>query len=265
LKRQQNYRKVKNLSIIICAFNEEKTVCEVIQACREFNPESEILLIDDGSTDATPYVLQRLSKRVPFTYLRLEENMGKSYAMCQGIIHSSNEILMFFDADSYGIREEHFRDMIKPITEGTADMVLGHTSANFMNYKLKPFKSFTGERVLLRKDIMPLLDDIRELRFGIETYMNYYYQTNGKKIKYVHLEGLHTLTKFEKRTLSEAAKDYLKEGNEIATTILRNYFPIARMTKDTISSTGETLKVRFSTLQDNISKRVQFLKERRSL
>lgn len=248
---------MNNLTIIICAFNEEKTVCTVVQACRIFNPESEIIVIDDGSTDSTPYLLEKLNETVSFRYLRLAQNMGKSYAMCYGITHAKNEIIMFFDADSYGIREEHFRDMLKPIAEGKADMVLGHTSANFMNYKLKPFKSFTGERVLLKKDIIPLMDEIRELRFGIETYINYHYQTNGKIIKYVHLDGLHTLTKFGKRSFAEATKDYFKEGNEIATTILRNYFPIARMTKDTISNTGVTLKGRFATIQGNFNKRFQ--------
>jgi hypothetical protein len=112
---------------------------------------------------------------------------------------------------------------------------------------------------------MPLLDDIRELRFGIETYINYYYQTNRKRIKYVHLEGLRTLTKFGKRSFSEATKDYFREGNEIATTILRNYFPIARMTKDTINSTNETLKVRFSNIQGNVNKKFQNLIEKMSI
>lgn len=253
---------MKNLSIIICAFNEEKTVCSVVQACRNFNPDSEVLVIDDGSTDSTPQLLRNLSRSVPFRYLRLENNMGKSFAMCHGIIHASNNILMFFDADSYGIRKEHFRDMLEPIAQGEADMVLGHTSASFMNYKLTPFKSFTGERVLLKKDILPLMDEIKELRFGIETYINYYYQTHGRKIKYVHLAGLRTLTKFGKRPFSEAAKDYFKEGNEIATTILRNYFPLSKITKDTLNITGETLRLRLNTFQGNINKRFQDFREK---
>lgn len=248
---------MNHFSIIICAFNEEKTVCNVVRACREYNPDSEILVIDDGSTDSTPFLLQNLCRTVPFRYIRLDENMGKSFAMCHGIVHASYELIMFFDADSYGIREEHFIDMIKPMIKGEADMVLGHTSANIMNYNLTPFKSFTGERVLFKKDIIPLLDDIRDLRFGIETYINYYYQTNGKRIRYVHLKGLHTLTKFGKRSFSEAWKDYFKEGNEIATTILRNYFPIGRMTKNTITTTGETIKLRFNAIQGNINRRFQ--------
>jgi hypothetical protein len=72
------------------------------------------------------------------------------------------------------------------------------------------------------------------------------------------------LTKFEKRTLREATKDYIKEGNEIATTILRN-FPLARITKDTINNTGETLKVRFGTIQENVNKKFQDFFEKLSI
>ena len=255
---------MKNLSIIICAFNEEKTVCQIVRACCDYNPGSEVIVIDDGSTDSTPVLLQNLKKTVPFRYLRLSENQGKSYAMCYGILQANNEILLFFDADSYGIREEHFRDMMEPILTGEADMVLGYTSAAFMKYRLSPFKSFTGERVLLKKDILPLIDQIQDLQFGIETYINYYYQTHGKRIKYVHLDGFHTLTKFGKRSLKEATRDYFKEGNEIATTILRNYFPLRKMTQNMISHTGERVKLRYTILQENINRKVRDIKERMS-
>ncbi len=236
----------------------------MVQACCDYNPESEVIVIDDGSTDNTPDLLQNLNKKVPFRYIRLPENKGKSYAMCHGIVHAKNDVLLFFDADSYGIREEHFRDMLKPVITGEADMVLGYTSADFMNYRLSPFKSFTGERVLLKKDILPLIELIQDLQFGIETYINYHFQTHGKRIKYVHLNGFHTLTKFGKRSLKEATRDYFKEGNEIATTILRNYFPLRRMTKNTLSQTGEILKLRFNTLQENINKKFRDIRERMS-
>lgn len=256
---------MKNLSIIICAFNEEKTVCRIVQACCNYNPGSEVIVIDDGSTDNTPVLLQNLNRTIPFRYIRLPENKGKSYAMCHGILQAVNEILLFFDADSYGIREEHFRDMVEPIITGEADMVLGHTSAAFMRYQLSPFKSFTGERVLLKKDILPLIGQIQDLQFGIETYINYYYQTHGKRIKFVHLKGLHTLTKFRKRSLKEATLDYFKEGNEIATTILRNYFPLGKMTRNMLSQTGEIIKLRYTTLQENINRKFRDIKERMSI
>ena len=39
----------KKASIIICAYNEENTIENVVRKCREFNPTSEIIIVDDGS------------------------------------------------------------------------------------------------------------------------------------------------------------------------------------------------------------------------
>ncbi len=37
-----------NLTIIICSFNEDKTICEVVNACRLYNERSEIIVVEDG-------------------------------------------------------------------------------------------------------------------------------------------------------------------------------------------------------------------------
>ena len=194
------------LTIIICTFNEEKTICDVVKACRLYNERSEIIVVDDGSQDNTEPLLRNLNKTIRFNYIKLDENRGKSYAMTIGIENARNDILLFFDADSIGIRKEHFHDMFLPVKENKADMVLGHTAANFINFKLTPFKAFTGERVLRKKDILPIMDEIRNIRFGIETYINLYFQTHGKRISYVYLEGLKTLNKYKKTTLLNATR-----------------------------------------------------------
>ena len=101
-----------DLTIIICAFNEEKTICDVVKACRLYNESSEIIVVDDGSQDKTEILLQDLNKTIRFNYIRLAENRGKSNAMTVGIENASNDILLFFDADSIGIRKEHFHNML---------------------------------------------------------------------------------------------------------------------------------------------------------
>jgi glycosyltransferase involved in cell wall biosynthesis len=231
-----------DLTIIICTFNEEKTICDVVKACRLYNERSEIIVVDDGSQDNTELLLQNLNKTIRFNYIKLAENRGKSYAMTIGIENAGNDILLFFDADSIGIRKEHFHDMLLPIMENKADMVLGHTAATFINVKLTPFKAFTGERVLLKKDILPILDEIRNIRFGIETYINLYFKTHGKRISYVFLEGLKTLNKYEKTTLIKATKQYFSEGREIASTIIKNYDLIFKIAKSSIFKATDSMK-----------------------
>ena len=61
-------------------------------------------------------------------------------------------------------------------------MVLGQPSGTLIDYRINPFRSLTGERALLKKDIVPILSDIWDIRFGVETFINLYYQTQGKEI-----------------------------------------------------------------------------------
>jgi glycosyltransferase involved in cell wall biosynthesis len=245
-----------NMTIIICSFNEEKTICDVVRACRLYNEKSEIIVVDDGSEDNTERLLRNLSETIRFNYIKLPENRGKSYAMATGIENAINDIILFFDADSIGIRNEHFRDMLLPVIENKADMVLGHTAATVKNIKLTPFKSFTGERVLHKKDILPILDKVRYMRFGIETYINLYFQTHEKRISYVYLEGLRTLTKWEKTSLIKATGQYFSEGHEIASTIIKNYASIFKVAKSSISDTSDNMKKKLSRFQQNISKKL---------
>ncbi len=105
---------MENLTIIICSFNEEKTICDVVKACRLYNEGSEIIVVDDGSRDNSEQLLLNLNKSVEFNYIKLPENRGKSYAMAIGIENASNDTLLFFDADSIGIKKEHFVDLLMP-------------------------------------------------------------------------------------------------------------------------------------------------------
>ncbi|MRR24067.1 glycosyltransferase family 2 protein, partial [bacterium] len=71
-------------SIIICTYNEEKSIGEVLRSVCSLNPESEIIVIDDGSTDNTLSVVNELAESYRFRYERLKENKGKSWAMAYG-------------------------------------------------------------------------------------------------------------------------------------------------------------------------------------
>ena len=65
---------------------------------------------------------------------------------------------------------------------------LGQATETLIDYKMNPFKSFTGQRALLKNDILPILEDIKSSKFGVETLINLYYQPHEKRVKYVMLE-----------------------------------------------------------------------------
>ncbi len=250
---------MEKVSIIICSYNEEKTICEVVKACCLNNAESEIIVVDDGSTDNSEELLKQLAEGYNFNYIRLPENKGKSYAMVVGIESAHNEIILFIDADISNIKKEHFLKLLKPIVEDEADMVLGQPGETLINYHINPFKSLTGQRALLKKDILPILNEIRVTRFGVETYINLYYQAHGKKIEYVMLDGLSHPTKFEKTTPLKATKEFLIEGNEIAITLLENYDLIIKRVECSLNKTNHSARIRLQKIQSNINKKLLYL------
>ena len=83
---------MKSVSIIICTFNEEQTISEVVTSCCKYNKKSEIIVVDDGSTDHTESILAELQDKCNFRYEKLPQNRGKSWAMAHGVEISANEI-----------------------------------------------------------------------------------------------------------------------------------------------------------------------------
>ncbi|MDH3403785.1 MAG: glycosyltransferase family 2 protein [Acidobacteriota bacterium] len=115
------------LSIVIPAYNEVRTVEELLRRVREAELpaglERQIVVVDDGSTDGTSELLERL--RTPgMELIRHEENRGKGAALRSGFARADGDILLVQDADL----EYHPRDypaLLAPILDGEADVVFG--------------------------------------------------------------------------------------------------------------------------------------------
>lgn len=119
LRGPQRGDRVSTVSIILPAFNEERTIAQIVRRCRATLPLSEILVIDDGSVDATAARAEEAGARV----VRLERNAGKGNALRLGIDLSKGDVLVFLDADGQDDPEE-IPLLLEPIDAG-ADLVVG--------------------------------------------------------------------------------------------------------------------------------------------
>jgi glycosyltransferase involved in cell wall biosynthesis len=226
---------MKKISAIICAYNEEKTIKEVVATVCEYFFD-EVIVVNDGSTDATAKILDELQYLPSFKHIALPENKGKGYAMATGVENSTGEIIVFIDADLSNLKEEHFEQLITPVFSNEADMVLGQATETLINYKINPFKSFTGERALLKQDVLTILEEMRTSKFGVETLINLHYQAQEKKVKYVMLEGLKHPTKFDKASSkSRAIKEFVMEGHQIALALFNNFNSITKIARNQIN------------------------------
>jgi len=93
-------KKNPGLTIVLPIFNEELVAREVIErlqaVCREIPLESEILVVDDGSTDATPRILSQIKG---ITILRHDQNFGEGAARKTGTKAAKYDLVATTDAD----------------------------------------------------------------------------------------------------------------------------------------------------------------------
>lgn len=184
----------KTLSIVIPAFNEERTLHAILDRVREVrlfsNLTKEVIIVDDASTDDTPGAIADYRDTHPDFHLlslRHARNRGKGAALHTGIHAATGDFVIVQDADlEYDPRE--YNALLKPILEGNADVVYGSRFMGGQPHRILFFWHSIGNKFLtrlsnaatnlnltdmetcyklFRREVLQSLD-LREERFGFE-------------------------------------------------------------------------------------------------
>jgi len=139
-----------DLSIVVPLFNEEESLPELTawirRVCLEHGYSYEVILVDDGSTDASWEVVQQLRAADPqIKGIRFQRNYGKSAALNEGFKAAEGDVVITMDADLQDSPDE-IPELRRMILEDRFDIVSGWKKKRYDNKFTKnlPSKLFNA-------------------------------------------------------------------------------------------------------------------------
>ncbi|MFT6503519.1 MAG: glycosyltransferase involved in cell wall biosynthesis [Crocinitomicaceae bacterium] len=146
----------KTLSIIIPAFNEEKTIHFILDKVKavELNGglAKQVIIVNDCSSDDTKGAVEKYisaNSELNITYYEHEVNKGKGAALHTGIKKAEGDLLIIQDADLEYDPEE-YNDLLKPMLGGHADVVYGSRFLGGNPHRILFYWHSIGNKLLTR-------------------------------------------------------------------------------------------------------------------
>lgn len=179
------------VSVIVPAYNEAPRIAKAIAALRACDDFTEIIVVDDGSSDNTSEIARASGAAV----LTLPSNQGKGAAMDAGVRAARSDTILFCDADMYGFDPAGVARVVEPVTDGKCDMVVGlRTHARLMRHILPIFTQMSGFRALAKERWHEIPIE-RVSGYQIELAINFIAKKNHWVVAYPALPGLTHTTK----------------------------------------------------------------------
>ena len=145
---------ISKLSIIIPAYNEERTIHLILDKVRDVQLtggiNKELIIVNDCSSDDTEGAIHRYREANPalnIQYFAHEVNKGKGAALHTGISKATGEYLIIQDADLEYDPEE-YNDLLKPVLSGFADVVYGSRFQGSKPHRILFFWHTIGNKFL---------------------------------------------------------------------------------------------------------------------
>ncbi len=184
------------ISCIVCAYNEADRIRNILEAVNRHPALCEVIVVNDGSTDATEALLAAYPHIRVISYT---PNRGKTYALSRGIAAASGDYLMLLDADLAGVTAADVQALADPVISGWAQASISLRSNSLALYRLIGLDFVSGERVLPAPLIREAVAAMEQLpRWGGEAFINNLVIREGLSIAVVDWPSVFNIRKYAK-------------------------------------------------------------------
>jgi glycosyltransferase involved in cell wall biosynthesis len=168
------------VSVVIPSYEEGRTIEEVVRQVAAVPFRTEIIVVDDGSTDGTAAILRRLEGDLAnLSVVALPVNRGKGAAVREGIARSRGDIVVIQDADLEYSPEDLPR-LLEPLLRGVADAVYGTRLRGGEPQRAHLFWHYAGNRFLSLLTNVLFNTTISDMEVGYKAF-------RGELIRGLHL------------------------------------------------------------------------------
>ena len=184
-----------NVIAVIPAYNEEKTIGDVLAVLQEVSLISRIIVVSDGSTDNTVEVAGSYDVDV----VELKENRGKGGALQAGLQNTRAEVVLFLDADLIGLTTEHVENLLLPVLQDRAEMTIGifEKGRRATDFAQKMAPKLSGQRAI-KYSLIEQISGLDVSRFGVEVALNRFMESAQIRVEEVLLPDMSHVMKEEK-------------------------------------------------------------------
>lgn len=229
---------MKKISCIICAHNEGPRIAEVLAAATGHSALSEVIVVDDASTDDTAQVVSRFPT---VKLITLNKNGGKSQALAHGLGLAENELIMLLDADLLNITEQDISALAEPVLSDVADMSISLRKNALAIHHMIGLDFTSGERVIPKVLLADVLHEIHKLpKFGIESYMNQLIIRRHMRLAVVRWPTVTHMRKSEKYGFIKGTLGDLKMSLDVLRVL--SPWQIIKMNRDLLRLTRRRVK-----------------------